>query len=195
MQAVRDAFIAAIDKRLMTDVPYGVLLSGGLDSSLVASLVVKMCDKAGKPRPATFSIGLHNSPDLKNARAVANMLGTEHHEFHFTVQEGIDAVQDVIYHLETYDVTTIRAGTPMFILSRKIKAMGVKMVCLGRELTRSWADTSISTRRLTPRSSTRSASARYRICTSTTASAPTRPPWPGALRHACPSWTRRSWMW
>eukprot|EP00802_Teleaulax_amphioxeia_P000911 Tamp_00912.p1 GENE.Tamp_00912~~Tamp_00912.p1 ORF type:complete len:630 (+),score=163.58 Tamp_00912:330-2219(+) len=131
MQAVRDAFIAAIDKRLMTDVPYGVLLSGGLDSSLVASLVVKMCDKAGKPRPATFSIGLHNSPDLKNARAVANMLGTEHHEFHFTVQEGIDAVQDVIYHLETYDVTTIRAGTPMFILSRKIKAMGVKMVLSG----------------------------------------------------------------
>ena len=109
-------------------VTYG---AGGLDSSLVASLVVKMCDKAGKPRPATFSIGLHNSPDLKNARKVANMLGTEHHEFHFTVQEGIDAVQDVIYHLETYDVTTIRAGTPLFILSRKIKAMGVKMVLSG----------------------------------------------------------------
>lgn len=128
---MRNKFIEAIDKRLMTDVPYGVLLSGGLDSSLVASCVVKMCDRAGKPRPATFSIGLKGSPDLINARKVADYLGTEHHEFHFTVQEGIDAIQDVVYHLETYDVTTIRAGTPLFILSRKIKAMGVKMVLSG----------------------------------------------------------------
>jgi len=131
LQAVRDAFVDSVDKRLMTDVPYGVLLSGGLDSSLVASCVVKMCDKAGRPRPATFSIGLKGAPDLSNARKVAEMIGTEHHEFHFTVEEGIDAVQDVIYHLETYDVTTIRAGTPMFLLARKIKAMGVKMVLSG----------------------------------------------------------------
>eukprot|EP00288_Rhodomonas_lens_P012893 CAMPEP_0177707586 /NCGR_PEP_ID=MMETSP0484_2-20121128/9832_1 /TAXON_ID=354590 /ORGANISM="Rhodomonas lens, Strain RHODO" /LENGTH=635 /DNA_ID=CAMNT_0019219113 /DNA_START=43 /DNA_END=1950 /DNA_ORIENTATION=- len=128
---IRDTLLKAIDKRLMTDVPYGVLLSGGLDSSLIASCVVKMCDKLGKPRPATFSIGLKGAPDLENARAVADMIGTEHHEFHFTVDEGIDAVQDVIYHLETYDVTTIRAGTPMFLLARKIKAMGVKMVLSG----------------------------------------------------------------
>ena len=131
LDLIRTTFVEAISKRLMTDVPYGVLLSGGLDSSPVASRVVKMCDLAGKPRPATFSIGLKGSPDLFNARKVADMLGTEHHEFHFTVQEGIDAVQDVIYHLETYDVTTIRAGTPMFILARKIKAMGVKMVLSG----------------------------------------------------------------
>eukprot|EP00281_Chroomonas_sp_CCMP1168_P021370 CAMPEP_0206227902 /NCGR_PEP_ID=MMETSP0047_2-20121206/8877_1 /ASSEMBLY_ACC=CAM_ASM_000192 /TAXON_ID=195065 /ORGANISM="Chroomonas mesostigmatica_cf, Strain CCMP1168" /LENGTH=641 /DNA_ID=CAMNT_0053651097 /DNA_START=79 /DNA_END=2004 /DNA_ORIENTATION=- len=124
-------FEAAVAKRLMTDVPYGVLLSGGLDSSLVASVVVKMCKEHKRPLPSTFSIGLQGSPDLLNARKVAKELGTDHHEFYFTVQEGIDAVQDVIYHLETYDVTTIRAGTPMFILARKIKALGVKMVISG----------------------------------------------------------------
>eukprot|EP00283_Hemiselmis_rufescens_P011204 CAMPEP_0173435942 /NCGR_PEP_ID=MMETSP1357-20121228/15668_1 /TAXON_ID=77926 /ORGANISM="Hemiselmis rufescens, Strain PCC563" /LENGTH=644 /DNA_ID=CAMNT_0014400983 /DNA_START=52 /DNA_END=1986 /DNA_ORIENTATION=- len=128
---LKDDFERAVDKRLMTDVPYGVLLSGGLDSSLVASVVVKMCKAQNRPMPATFSIGLVGSPDLTNARKVAAQLGTDHHEFHFTVQEGIDAVQDVIYHLETYDVTTIRAGTPMFILARKIKALGVKMVISG----------------------------------------------------------------
>ncbi|GJN07211.1 hypothetical protein PR202_ga25023 [Eleusine coracana subsp. coracana] len=109
--ALRKAFEKAVTKRLMTDVPFGVLLSGGLDSSLVAAVT--------------------GSPDLKAAKEVADYLGTVHTEFYFTVQDGIDAIEDVIYHTETYDVTTIRASTPMFLMSRKIKALGVKMVISG----------------------------------------------------------------
>jgi asparagine synthase (glutamine-hydrolysing) len=124
----------------MTDVPYGVLLSGGLDSSLIASIasrhVLKRVEDGEKteawwPRLHSFSIGLRGAPDLHYAKQVADFLGTVHHEFHFTVQEGIDALRDVIYHIETYDVTTIRASTPMYFLARKIKAMGVKMVLSG----------------------------------------------------------------
>lgn len=124
----------------MTDVPYGVLLSGGLDSSLIAAIAAKHAamrvednekSPAWWPRLHSFSIGLENSPDLKAARQVAEFLGTVHHEFHFTVEEGIDALSDVIYHIETYDVTSIRASTPMYFLSRRIKAMGVKMVLSG----------------------------------------------------------------
>ncbi|KAI3909755.1 hypothetical protein MKW98_014172 [Papaver atlanticum] len=133
---LRRAFEKAVIKRLMTDVPFGVLLSGGLDSSLVASVTARhfAAPKAAKnwgPQLHSFCIGLEGSPDLEAAREVANYLGTIHHEFHFSVQNGIDAIEDVIYHIETYDVTTVRASTPMFLLARKIKSLGVKMVISG----------------------------------------------------------------
>ncbi|XP_072996793.1 asparagine synthetase [glutamine-hydrolyzing] 2 [Typha latifolia] len=134
--ALREAFEKAVTKRLMTDVPFGVLLSGGLDSSLVAAVASRHLAEAKVSRQwgsqlHTFCIGLKGSPDLKAAKEVADYLGTLHHELHFTVQEGIDALEEVIYHVETYDVTTIRASTPMFLMSRKIKSLGVKMVLSG----------------------------------------------------------------
>ncbi|XP_048504536.1 asparagine synthetase [glutamine-hydrolyzing] 1 isoform X2 [Beta vulgaris subsp. vulgaris] len=133
---LRRAFENAVTKRLMTDVPFGVLLSGGLDSSLVASVASRHLagTKAARQWGSqlhSFCVGLEGSPDLVAAREVADYLGTVHHEFHFSVQDGIDAIDDVIYHIETYDVTTIRASTPMFLMSRKIKSLGVKMVLSG----------------------------------------------------------------
>jgi asparagine synthase (glutamine-hydrolysing) len=140
--ALRTSLEKSVQKRLMSEVPYGVLLSGGLDSSLIASIAMRMRKLetenqlikdgvASWPTLHSFSIGLVGSPDLAAAEKVAKFLGTKHHAFTFTVQEGIDAIFDVIHHLETYDVTTIRASTPMYLLSRKIKAMGVKMVLSG----------------------------------------------------------------
>ena len=138
--ALRHALEAAVHSHLMTDVPYGVLLSGGLDSSLIAALTARFAarriedddkSQAWWPRLHTFSIGLEGSPDLAAARTVAESLGTAHHEFHFTVQEGLDALSDVVHHVETYDVTTIRASTPMYLLARRIRAMGIKMVLSG----------------------------------------------------------------
>jgi len=140
LSTIRTTLEKAVVKRLMTDVPYGVLLSGGLDSSLIAALVARHAERrvedneqsqAWWPRLHSFTIGLKGAPDLIAAREVAQFLGTVHHEYHFTVQEGIDALSDVIYHIESYDVTTIRASTPMYFLTRKIKAMGVKMVLSG----------------------------------------------------------------
>ncbi|KAK9734677.1 hypothetical protein RND81_04G156400 [Saponaria officinalis] len=133
---LRQAFENAVTKRLMSDVPFGVLLSGGLDSSLVASITARHLAETTVARTwgaqlHSFCVGLEGSPDLKAAKEVADTLGTIHHEFHFTVQEGIDALDDVIYHIETYDVTTVRASTPMFLMSRKIKSLGVKMVLSG----------------------------------------------------------------
>jgi asparagine synthase (glutamine-hydrolysing) len=140
LTVLRESLEKAVVKRLMTDVPYGVLISGGLDSSLVGAIASRHAamrveeeekEKAWWPQIHSFSIGLPNSPDLRAAREAAKFLGTIHHEFNFTVQEGIDALADVIWHLETYDVTSIRASTPMYFLARKIKAMGVKMVLSG----------------------------------------------------------------
>lgn len=137
---LRDALEAAVHRQLMSDVPYGVLLSGGLDSSVISAIAKKYAahrveteDKkdAWWPQLHSFAIGLEGSPDLAAAQKVADHIGTVHHEIHFTIQEGLDAVKDVIYHLETYDVTTVRASTPMYLMSRVIKSMGVKMVLSG----------------------------------------------------------------
>lgn len=130
----------SVKSHLMSDVPYGVLLSGGLDSSIVSAVTKRFAAKrvedkdesnAWWPQLHSFAVGLDGSPDLKSAKRVADFLSTVHHEIHFTVQEGLDAIRDVIYHIETYDVTTIRASIPMYLMSRKIKAMGIKMVLSG----------------------------------------------------------------
>ena len=138
--ALRQALEDAVVSHLMTDVPYGVLLSGGLDSSITAALAAKHAamrveeheeSPAWWPRLHSFAIGLEGSPDLVAAQRAAEHIGTVHHGFTFTIQEGLDALEEVIYHLETYDVTTIRAATPMFLMARKIRAMGIKMVLSG----------------------------------------------------------------
>lgn len=133
LSELRSKFERAVVKCMMTDVPWGVLLSGGLDSSLVASCAARHAARHSKKWPTlhSFAVGLKGSPDLAAARKVADFLGTQHHNFEFTVQEGLDAVADVIYTLETYDTTTIRAATPMYLMARKIKAGGVKMVISG----------------------------------------------------------------
>jgi len=137
---LREALEKAVERQLMTDVPYGVLLSGGLDSSVISAIAKKFAAKriesgntqdAWWPQLHSFAIGLIGSPDLAAARKVADHIGTVHHEITYTVQEGLDAIRDVIYHIETYDVTTIRASTPMYLLARFIKSMGVKMVLSG----------------------------------------------------------------
>lgn len=137
---IRKGLEDAVHRQLMSDVPYGVLLSGGLDSSIISAVTAKYArnriesgdtQEAWYPRLHSFAVGLVGSPDLLAARKVADHIGSIHHEIHFTVQEGLDAVRDVIYHLETYDVTTVRASTPMYLLARVIKSMGIKMVLSG----------------------------------------------------------------
>ncbi len=140
IEELRKAMEAAVHRQLMSDVPYGVLLSGGLDSSVTSAIAKRYAAKrieskdtkdAWWPQLHSFVIGLEGSPDLAAARKVADHIGTVHHEIHYTIQEGLDAIKDVIYHLETYDVTTVRASTPMYMLARVIKSMGIKMVLTG----------------------------------------------------------------
>ncbi len=137
---LKESLEQAVKRQLMSDVPYGVLLSGGLDSSIIAAIAKKFASQrietedtqaAWWPRLHSFAIGLEGAPDLKAARVAADYIGTVHHEVHFTVQEALDALEDVIYHLETYDITTVRASTPMYLLARVIKSMGIKMVLSG----------------------------------------------------------------
>lgn len=140
LNTLREGLEASVKAHLMSDVPYGVLLSGGLDSSVISAITKKFVGRrvedhdkseAWWPQLHSFAVGLKGAPDLKAAKEVADHLGTVHHEIHFTEQEGIDAIRDVIYFIETYDVTTIRASTPMYLMARKIKAMGIKMVLSG----------------------------------------------------------------
>ncbi len=137
---LRQALEDAVHRQLMSDVPYGVLLSGGLDSSITSALAKKYAERrieaddkeqAWWPQLHSFSVGLEGSPDLAAAQSVANHIGTVHHEVKFTIQEGLDAIKDVIYQLETYDITTVRASTPMYLMARVIKSMGIKMVLSG----------------------------------------------------------------
>lgn len=138
--AIHDALEAAVQRQLMSDVPYGVLLSGGLDSSVISAIAKKYASKrietdntddAWWPQLHSFAVGLKGAPDLMKAREVARHIGTVHHEINYTIQEGLDAIRDVIYFIETYDVTTVRASTPMYLLARVIKSMGIKMVLSG----------------------------------------------------------------
>lgn len=140
IEEIKKALEDAVHRQLMSDVPYGVLLSGGLDSSITSALAKKYAamrvesddkEKAWWPRLHSFAVGLEGAPDLVAAKKVADYIGSVHHEIHYTVQEGIDAIRDVIYHIETYDTTTIRASTPMYLLARVIKSMGIKMVLSG----------------------------------------------------------------
>jgi len=140
VEELREALEAAVRRQLMSDVPYGVLLSGGLDSSVISAVAKKYASRRvesnGKqeawwPQLHSFAVGLKGAPDLAKAREVADHIGTVHHEINYTIQEGLDAVRDVIYFIETYDVTTVRASTPMYLLARVIKSMGIKMVLSG----------------------------------------------------------------
>ena len=140
VKEVKEALEQSVKRQLMSDVPYGVLLSGGLDSSVISAIAKKYAPKrietnsmqdAWWPQLHSFAVGLKGAPDLIAARKVAEHIGTVHHEINYTIQEGLDAIRDVIYYIETYDVTTVRASTPMYLLARVIKSMGIKMVLSG----------------------------------------------------------------
>ena len=200
---LKHALEESVKSHLMSDVPYGVLLSGGLDSSIISAVTKRFAAKrvedqdksdAWWPQLHSFAVGLEGSPDLKAAQAVADHLGTVHHEIHFTVQEGLDAIRDVIYHIETYDVTTIRASTPMYLMSRKIKAMGIKMVLSGEGADEVFGGYLYFHKAPNARSSTKTCVSCWR-CTCLTARALTKRCRHGAWKRVCRSSTRNSLMW
>lgn len=138
MAEFRNQVTKAVKMQMQSDAPFGFLVSGGVDSSLIASIGMRLIkngeidiSKSGMSAINTFCVGLEGSPDLAASREVANFIKSTHHEFTFTIEEGLDVFPDVVYHTETYNATTIRASTPMFILARKIKALGIKMVLTG----------------------------------------------------------------
>jgi asparagine synthase (glutamine-hydrolysing) len=199
---LREVLERAVVSHMMTDVPWGVLLSGGLDSSLVASIAARHAARrieddekspAWWPRLHTFAVGLEGSPDLIAARKVADQLGTAHHEYHFTVQEGIDALSDVIWHLETYDVTTIRASTPMYLMSRKIKALGIKMVLSGEGSDEIFAGYLYFHKAPNAGELHRETLRKLSSCTCSTTCGRTSQPARGASRRGCRSWIGRCW--
>ena len=195
VEELREALEAAVRRQLMSDVPYGVLLSGGLDSSVISAVAKKYASRRvesnGKqeawwPQLHSFAVGLKGAPDLAKAREVADHIGTVHHEINYTIQEGLDAVRDVIYFIETYDVTTVRASTPMYLLARVIAA---------KEPMKCSADTFTSTRRPMRVRSTKKPSASSPSSTFTIACVPTSRLRHGAWKGACLSSTRSSSTW
>ena len=199
VEAVHDALEDAVKRQLMSDVPYGVLLSGGLDSSVISAIAEKYSEmrieddsktKAYWPRLHSFAVGLKGAPDLAKAKLVADHIGTVHHEINYTIQEGLDAIRDVIYFIETYDVTTVRASTPMYLLARVIKSMGIKMVLSGEGADEIFGGYLYFHKAPSAKDfheeTMRKLSKLY---------LPTRASLPGASRVVCPSSTRSSWMW
>ena len=185
---VKEALEDAVHRQLMSDVPYGVLLSSGLDSSVISAIAKKYAAKrietdgasdAWWPQLHSFAIGLKGAPDLSKAREVAEYIGTVHHEINYTVQEGLDAIRDVIYFIETYDVTTVRASTPMYLLARVIKSMGIKMVLSGEGADEVFGGYLYFHKALLHRLSTRKPYASSQNFTCTTASVPTKVCLPG----------------
>ena len=202
VEDIHDALTAAVKRQLMSDVPYGVLLSGGLDSSVVSAIAEKFSEhrieddsqtRAYWPRLHSFAVGLKGAPDLEKARLVAKHIGTVHHEINYTIQEGLDAIRDVIYFIETYDVTTVRASTPMYLLARVIKSMGIKMVLSGEGADEIFGGylyfhKAPSAKAFHEETVRKLSKLHYY-------DVPTRVCRHGAWRGVCRSWTRSSWMW
>lgn len=204
VQDVHDALEAAVKRQLMCDVPYGVLLSGGLDSSVISAIAKKYAahrvetgstQDAWWPQLHSFAVGLKGAPDLAKAKEVADHIGTVHHEINYTIQEGLDAVRDVIYFIETYDVTTVRASTPMYLLARVIKSMGIKWYSRVKVLTRYLVAICIFIKHLMQRLFMRK---RYVNCQNSicmTAYVPTRVYQPGVSKVVCLFLIKNSLTW
>lgn len=204
IQEIKEALEAAVHRQLMSDVPYGVLLSGGLDSSVTSAVAKKYAQKrvesddtkeAWWPQLHSFSVGLEGSPDLAAAQKVAEHIETVHHEIKFTIQEGLDAIKDVIYNLETYDITTIRASTPMYLMARVIKSMGIKWCFLVKALTNCSEAICIFTRLQVQKIFMKRLFVNWINYICTIVLEPTNLWLRGVLKVVFHFWTRNSWMW